>query len=137
MAGSFWNLPGADRANGGLRGRRGAGNGRLEGQDGVGDLLAVARLLHVGDLAAAAVGDAGFGDLGRGDGVVGVDVLGPHDAGDDQVADLEVDAHFLAALDHQVAVGQHLGDDGGDLGLEAFRAVHRARAAVGHARRRS
>ena len=36
---------------------------------------------------------------------------------DDEVADLEVDAHFLVALDHEVAVGQHLGDDDGDVGL--------------------
>ncbi len=36
---------------------------RSEGQDRVQNLLAVARLLDVGDLAAATVGDAGLGDL--------------------------------------------------------------------------
>ena len=41
-----------------------------ERQDGVGDLLAVARLLYVGDLAAAAVGDARLSDLFGRDGVV-------------------------------------------------------------------
>jgi hypothetical protein len=35
----------------------------LERQQDVGDLLAVARLLEVGDLAAAAIGDAGLRDL--------------------------------------------------------------------------
>ena len=35
-----------------------------ERPDGVEELLTVARLLHVGDLAAAAIGDAGLGDLG-------------------------------------------------------------------------
>ena len=82
--------------------------------DGVGDLLAVARLLYVGDLAAAAVGHAGLGNLAERDGVVVADVLGADDAGDDEVADFEVDAHLLPALDHQIAVGQDLGDDGGD-----------------------
>src|SRR5437868_5980967 len=72
----------------GLRATRRWSARLLEGQDGVCDLLAVARLLHIGDLAAAAVGDAGFGDLFGHDGVVRLDVLGPHDAGDDQVADL-------------------------------------------------
>jgi hypothetical protein len=35
----------------------------LERQQDVGDLLAIARLLEVGDLAAAAIGDAGLRDL--------------------------------------------------------------------------
>ncbi len=35
----------------------------LERQQDVGELLAVARLLEVGDLAAAAIGDAGLRDL--------------------------------------------------------------------------
>lgn len=35
----------------------------LKGQDCIHGLLAVAGLLHVGDLAAAAIGDAGFCDL--------------------------------------------------------------------------
>jgi hypothetical protein len=37
---------------------------KLERQQHVHHLLAVARLLHVGDLAAAAIGDAGLRDLG-------------------------------------------------------------------------
>src|SRR5215470_12769248 len=36
---------------------------RLVRPDHIEDLLAIARLLDVGDLAAAAVGDAGLGDL--------------------------------------------------------------------------
>jgi hypothetical protein len=39
-------------------------NHALERQQDVGYLLAVARLLEVGDLAAAAIGDAGLRDLG-------------------------------------------------------------------------
>jgi hypothetical protein len=38
-------------------------NHALERQQDVGHLLAVARLLEVGDLAAAAIGDAGLRDL--------------------------------------------------------------------------
>ena len=46
------------------------------GQQDVERLRAVARLLHVGDLAAAAIGDAQLGDLLVGDRVLGRDVLG-------------------------------------------------------------
>ena len=100
----------------------------LERQQHVHHLLAVARLLQIGDLAAAAIGDAGLGDLAGIDGVVALDVLGANDAGDDQLADFEIDPDFLLALDHQIAVRQHLGDDGGDVGLQAFLAHHRALA---------
>ena len=54
------------------------------------------------------------------DRVVALDVLRPHDAGDDQFADFEVDADLLLALDHEVAVRQHLRDHGGDVGLQRF-----------------
>src|SRR3569623_1797596 len=87
----------------------------LEGQDGVGDLLAVSRLLNVGDLAAAAVGDTRLGDLFGLDGVVRLDVLGPHDTLHDQLAVLDVLPHRLVAFDHQVAVGQGLRDDRGNI----------------------
>ena len=50
---------------------------------------------------------------------------------DDQLADLEVDPDLLLALDHQVAVGQHLGDHGGDVGDQLFRPRHAALAVVG------
>src|SRR6478735_12383941 len=65
---------------------------RLEGQQYVHHLLAVARLLHVRDLAAAAIGDASLRDLGGIDGVVALDVLWTDDAGDHELADLEIDA---------------------------------------------
>ena len=43
------------------------------------------------------------------------------DAGDDQFADFEIDADFLLALDHEVAVRQErLRHDGGDVGLQRF-----------------
>src|SRR6267143_6034875 len=67
-------------------------------------LLAVARLLDVGDLAAAAIGDAGLRDLAGIDGVVALDILRPHDAGDDQFADFEIDPDLLLAFDHEIAV---------------------------------
>src|SRR5256885_12133133 len=50
-------------------------NHALERQQDVGYLLAVARLLEVGDLAAAAIGDAGLRDLAGIDGVVALDIL--------------------------------------------------------------
>src|SRR3954454_15564847 len=73
-------------------------------QHDVEHLLSVARLLDVGDLAAAAVGNAQLGDLVVRDGVLGRDVLRTDDAGDVDVADLEVDPDLLPAVDHQVAV---------------------------------
>src|SRR5205814_5424403 len=91
-------------------------------------LLAVTRLLHVGKLATAAIGDAGLCDLGRVDRVVALDVLWPHDAGDDQLADFEVDTDFLLALDHQIAVRQYLRHHGGDIGQQGFLAIDRALA---------
>ena len=53
-----------------------------------------------------AVVDPRLGDLGVQDGVGRGDVLGPHDALDGQDAGVVVGLHLLAALDHQVAVGQ-------------------------------
>src|SRR5690606_20306990 len=43
------------------------------------------------------------------------DVLGPDDALDQQFADLVVDADFLTALDDEVAIRQHLGDQRRDV----------------------
>src|SRR5450755_3233259 len=100
----------------------------LERQQHVHHLLAVARLLHVGDLAAAAIGDAGLRDLRGIDGVVALDVLRAHDAGDDQFANFEIDADLLLAFDHQIAVRQNLRDHRGDVGLQRFLAVDRALA---------
>ena len=99
-----------------------------ERQEDVHHLLAVARLLHVRDLAAAAIGDAGLGDLRRIDRVVGLDVLGPDDAGDDQFADLEIDADLLLALDHEIAVRQNLRDDRRDIRDELLGAADRTGA---------
>ena len=109
----------------------GALEGRSERQQHVHHLLAVARLLHVGDLAVAAIGDAGLRDLAGIDGVVALDVLRAHDAGDDQFAHFEIDADLLLAFDHQIAVRQQLGDDGGDVGGQAFLPLHRTLAVAG------
>lgn len=106
----------------------------LEWEQDVGDLLTKARLLHVGDLAAAAVGNAGLRDLAGVDGVVALNVFRPHDAGDDQFADFKIDADFLLALDHEIAVRQQLGDHGGDVGLQRFLPVDRALAVAGGCR---
>src|SRR6185369_6147970 len=45
---------------------------------------------------------------------------------DDQFTDFEIDADLLLAFDHEVAVGQHLRDHGGDISLQRFLAVDRA-----------
>src|SRR4051812_10542598 len=92
----------------------------LERQENVPHPIAVALLLDVGDLAAAAIGDARLRDLGRIDRVLALDVLRPHDAGDDQLAYFVVHPDFLPALDDEIAVGQHLGDDGGNVGQQRF-----------------
>src|ERR1700712_4284406 len=102
------------------------GHGFLERQYHVHELLAVARLLHVGDLAAPAIGDAGLRDLAAVDSVVALDILRPHDAGDDQLADFEIDADLLFAFDHQIAVRQKLRHHRGDAGLQILLALHRA-----------
>src|SRR6195256_4180118 len=109
---------------------------KSERQQHVHHLLAVARLLDVGDLAAPAIGDAGLRDLAAIDGVVALDVLRPHDAGDDQFADFEIDPYLLLAFDHQVAVRQKLRDDGGDVGLQRLLAVDRTLAVAGCGRAR-
>jgi len=48
--------------------------------------------------------------------VLSLYVLGPHDARDDQLADLEVDPHLLLASTTRGCVRQDLRDDGGDVG---------------------
>jgi hypothetical protein len=87
----------------------------LERQQYIRDLLPPTWLLHVGDLAAATVSDAGLRDLRRVERVVVLDILRPHDAGELELADLEVDADLLLALDDEVAVRQELRDDRGDM----------------------
>src|SRR5579885_56163 len=76
----------------------------LERQDHVRDLLPPARLLHVGELAAPAIGDPRLRDLGGVERVVVLDVFGPHDAGDLELPHFEIDPDFLLALDHEIAV---------------------------------
>src|SRR5437660_3547274 len=82
------------------------GNRRLERQQHIHDLLAIAWLLHIGDLTAAAIGDAGLRDFAGVNGVVALNVLRPYDTSHDQFADLVVDANLLLALDHEIAVRQ-------------------------------
>jgi hypothetical protein len=131
-AGVLWViLPGSGRLpvlSGRERGAAGTenGEGNSERQQHVHHLLAVAGLLHIGDLAASAVGYAGLGDLAGCDGIVVLDVFWPHDASDDQFTHLEVDADFLLAFDHQIAIGQDLRDDGGDIGGEGLLPLHAA-----------
>ena len=98
----------------------------LERQDDIHHLLAVARLLNIGDLAAAAVSDAGFGDLAGVDRVVALDVFRPDDAGDNQFANFEVDANFLFAFDDEISVRQYLRDHCCDVGLQCFLPVDRS-----------
>ena len=91
-----------------------------ERQQHVEHLLAVPRLLHVGDLTATAIGNPRLCDFARIDRVIALDVFRPNDAGDDEFADLEVHAYFLLAIDHQIAVRQQLRHDGGHVGLQRF-----------------
>src|SRR5207248_8249241 len=67
------------------------GKSSSERQQHVHHLLPIARLLHIRNLAAAAIGDAGLRDLAGVDRVVALDVLRPHNPGDDQFADLKID----------------------------------------------
>ena len=75
----------------------------------------------MGELAAAAVADAGFGHAVVGDGVVAGDVLGADDAADFEHAQLAVDAHFLPCRDNEVSVRQHLRDDASQAQGRRFR----------------
>jgi hypothetical protein len=70
----------------------------LERQEDIQDLVAVPRLLNIGDLAASAVTDAGFRNLLAGNRVVGGDVFRTDNAGYNQLSDFEVHPDFLAAL---------------------------------------
>src|SRR5216684_7974931 len=91
---------------------------RSERHQNVEELLAVARLLNVHELAMTAIGHSCLGDLVERDGVDGADVLRPDDAGDLKVADLVVDPHLLVADDDEVAVGQDLRHQHGDMDVD-------------------
>ena len=67
----------------------------LERQEYVEDLLAIAALLHIGNLAAASIRDTRLRDLVGVDRVVALDILRSHNSSDDEFANLEVDANFL------------------------------------------
>ncbi len=82
-------------------------------------------------MTAAAISNARLGDLVVVDGIGRGDILGPDQADDLQLPDLEVDPDLLASGDHQVAVGQYLGDEGGDAQIDLLVAVDAARA-LGH-----
>jgi hypothetical protein len=84
----------------------------LERCDDVIDLLAPARLLDLGDPAAATVGNSGLRDLVVRDGVVALDVSRSDDPTDIQDAHLVVHTDFLRAGDHHVPVGKPVDHDG-------------------------
>lgn len=63
-------------------------------------------------VAPSAVADARFRDLAVRDGVGASDILRSYDTRHDQFAQIVIDAHLLSAPDHQIAIGQHIGDDG-------------------------
>src|SRR5690606_3473286 len=73
-----------------------------EGHDTVGDLLAPPRLLGARDLAATAICDPRAGDAVVFDLVVPRDIRRAHDAGNLQIAQLEIDPHLLIALNGQM-----------------------------------
>src|SRR5262245_10184943 len=98
----------------------------LERQKYVEDLLAIAALLHIGNLAAASVRNTRLRDLVRVDRVVALDVFRSHNSCDDEFTNLKIDANFLLTLDHQVAVRQYLRHHAGDIRLQFFRPIDRA-----------
>ena len=106
------------------------GNPGLEGPENVVDFLADARALHIGDMAAAAIGDARFRDLGVADRIVRGDVLRPHHAGDQQLADLVIDAHFLPPGNGEIAIRHAPGDHRRDGQVDRLLPGDRAIAAV-------
>src|SRR5690606_30031108 len=78
-----------------------------EGHETVGDLLAPPRLLGARYLAATAICDPRAGDAVVFDLVVPRDIRRAHDAGNLQVAQLEIDPNLLIALNGQMPVRQH------------------------------
>src|SRR5262249_5308001 len=101
---------------------------RLPGENVVDELLTPRRLVRLHQAAAAAVGNARLGDLVVGNHVLGRDIDGTHDAGDVQHADLVVHADLLRAADNEIAVGQHVGDNGGHHQLDLLGAFDAAEA---------
>ncbi len=95
----------------------------LERKNLIENLLAIGRLLDLGYAAAPAIGDARFGDAFVGDRVSAPISAGRTIAGDGQHPEFGVDAHFLRTPDHQIAVRQDIGDDGGYVELQRFRTL--------------
>src|SRR6185437_11915812 len=120
IAASGGELPEAALSRGRLRtanpgevGRQTTENVCSKRQYDVGHLLPPRLGLDVRQRALAAIGNARLGDLGQVDRVVALDIFRARDAGDEQFAHFGVEPYFLLTLDHQIAVGQDLGDDGG------------------------
>ena len=90
----------------------------LEREQNIEDLLSVPRLLDVREVAAATIIQTCLRDLLVIDLIVVGDVLGTDDAVDHQLANLVVDPGFLAPVNDEIAVRQHLGDDGRDLDVD-------------------
>jgi len=87
----------------------------LEWQDNVENLGTITRLLNIGQLAAPAIGNPKLGNLLMSDGVVRRDIFWTHDTRHIEFANLEIDPNFLATMDHEIAIRQHLGHDGRDV----------------------
>ena len=101
---------------------------RLEWQDDVHDLLAIAWLLDIGELAAATICNARFGNFFRFNGVVRRDVFWPNDTGDENFTNLEIDTDLLTALDHEIAVWQNLKNNSRDGCCNGFRPINGSRS---------
>lgn len=93
---------------------------RLERQDIVQNLLAVTRRLLLGQLATPTVGNTGFRNAVVGYGVVFQNVLRAHNTADHKLAQLPVNAHFLAGHHHKVTVRQHLRNGAGQCKRDRF-----------------
>jgi len=77
----------------------------LERQYDVGNLLAVSRLLHISDLTAPTIGNAGRGDLVICNFILARHIFRANIAGHQKFAHLEIHPHFLPTHDLQHAVG--------------------------------
>src|SRR5580704_1167386 len=100
----------------------------LERHQDIEQLLAVARILHVCNVALTAICDSGLGDLRKVDGIVAGDVFGAYHAGNLQVAQFAVHTHLLMSTDDEIAIRHHLGDESSQRQIDRFRAIDGTRA---------
>ena len=72
-----------------------------------------AALLRIGELAFAVKFNAGIRDVRGRHGVVARDVIDPHQAVKHHLLGFTGESDDAGAFDHEIAVGQHIGDEHG------------------------